>query len=338
MALLDAPHPRDLTDEQWNFIGPFLPELARRKDGRGRPWRENRAVFNGILWILRTGAPWADLPDRYPSYQTCHRRFQQWVRSGVLRSILEVLAQALLDEGYLNLQEAFIDGSFAPAKQGGASIGKTKRGKGSKIMAIADCQGLPVAVHVESATPHEVRLVHATLAERFVRQLPERLIGDNAYESDRAGCGTGKPWRRADRPAPEDPETADARRSPAASLPTEVEDRATFCLAPELSADRRALRANRGELSRHATPCLQPHSLAGFMRWPLVAALHGRQALLRRCPVRSPLRCLSSPTRACDGGTPSRRRFKTLLSSSRRRSCIPCSRRYSGDRCWPRQR
>ena len=52
-------------------------------------------------------------------------------------------------------------------------------------MAIADRQGLPVAVHVESATPYEVRLVHATLAERFVRQLPERLIEDNAYESDR---------------------------------------------------------------------------------------------------------------------------------------------------------
>jgi transposase len=52
-------------------------------------------------------------------------------------------------------------------------------------MAIADRQGLPVAVHVESATSHEVRLVHATLAQRFVRRLPERLIGDNAYESDR---------------------------------------------------------------------------------------------------------------------------------------------------------
>ena len=81
--------------------------------------------------------------------------------------------------------EAFIDGSFAPAKQGGARVGKTKRGKGSTIMASADRQGLPVAVHVESATPHEVTLVHATLAERFVRQLPERLIGDNAYESDK---------------------------------------------------------------------------------------------------------------------------------------------------------
>jgi transposase len=109
------------------------------------------------------------LPARYPSHQTCHRRLQQWVRAGVLRSILETLAQALHDEGHLDLQEAFIDGSFASAKRGGACVGKTKRGKGSKIMAIADRQGRPVAVHVESATPHEVTLVHATLAERFVR-------------------------------------------------------------------------------------------------------------------------------------------------------------------------
>ena len=185
MALPAASHSRDLTDEQWVLIGPFLPKLARRTDGRGRPWRENRAVLNGILSILRTGAPWADLPDRYPSYQTCHRRFQQWVRAGVLRGVLEVLAQALHDEGYLDLQETFIDGSFAPAKQGGAGVGKTKRGKGSKIMAIADRRGLPVAVHVESATPHEVTLVHATLAQRFVKPFPVRLIGDNAYESDR---------------------------------------------------------------------------------------------------------------------------------------------------------
>jgi len=89
-------------------------------------------VLNGSLWVLRTGAPWADLPNRYPSYQTCHRRFQHWVRAGLLRTILEVLAQALHDEGYLDLQEAFLDGSFAPAKQGGAAVGRTKRGKGRR--------------------------------------------------------------------------------------------------------------------------------------------------------------------------------------------------------------
>ena len=60
-----ATHSRDLTDEHWDLIGRFLPEPVRRADGRGRPWRENRAVSNGIMWILRTGAPWVDLPDRY---------------------------------------------------------------------------------------------------------------------------------------------------------------------------------------------------------------------------------------------------------------------------------
>ena len=64
-------------------------------------------------------------------------------------------------------------------------MGKTKRGKGTKIMAVADSAGLPVAVCVESATPHEVTLVQQTLAEIFVAEPVERLIGDNAYDSDR---------------------------------------------------------------------------------------------------------------------------------------------------------
>src|SRR5207253_6573131 len=70
----------DLTDAQWAVLQPFLHPKPVRK--RGRPWQDARAVFNGILWVLRTGAPWHDLPDRYPPYQTCHRRFQQWQRDG----------------------------------------------------------------------------------------------------------------------------------------------------------------------------------------------------------------------------------------------------------------
>ena len=66
----------------------------------------------------------------------------------------------------------------------GSGVGPTKRGKGSKIMAIADRHGLPVAVHVVSASPNEATLVEATLQRRFLRQTPERLIGDKAYDSD----------------------------------------------------------------------------------------------------------------------------------------------------------
>ena len=109
---------RDLTDAQWETLDKLIPEPPCRKDRRGRPWKNRRAVLNGVLWVLRTGAPWADVPDRYPSYQTCHRRFQQWVRSGMMRGVLEALAIELRARGGLDVKEAFIDGSFAPAKKG----------------------------------------------------------------------------------------------------------------------------------------------------------------------------------------------------------------------------
>ena len=63
-------------------------------------------------------------------------------------------------------------------------MGKTKRGKGTKLMAMADASGLPLAVHAASASPHEVTLVEATLAASFAGEEPERLIGDRAYDSD----------------------------------------------------------------------------------------------------------------------------------------------------------
>ena len=107
----------DLTDAQWAVLDPlFRPQ--RRSDGRGRPWRDTRAVVNGVLWILRTGASLADLPNRYPPYQTCHRRFQHWQRSGVLLQLLQKLAEDLRDRGKLDLSEAFVDASFSSAKKG----------------------------------------------------------------------------------------------------------------------------------------------------------------------------------------------------------------------------
>jgi hypothetical protein len=90
----------------------------RRHDGKGRPWRDARTVLNGVLWILRTGAQWQDLPRRYPPYQTCHRRFQQWQRDGRFEVILQTLAEDLVDRGGLDLSEGSIDVSFSGAKKG----------------------------------------------------------------------------------------------------------------------------------------------------------------------------------------------------------------------------
>src|SRR5450432_1098600 len=98
----------DLTDAQWVVLDPLF-----RPRRRGRPWRDTRAVVNGVLWILR--APWHDLPNRYPPY---HRRFQHWQRSGVLLQLLQKLAEDLRDRGKLDLSEAFVDASFSSAKKG----------------------------------------------------------------------------------------------------------------------------------------------------------------------------------------------------------------------------
>jgi transposase len=108
----------DLKDEQWAMVEPLLPKVARRADGKGRPRVDDRAILNGILWILRTGAPWHDMPNRYPPYQTCHRRFQEWVAKGVFEKVLRALVKDVKERGGLDLTECFIDGSFVIFKKG----------------------------------------------------------------------------------------------------------------------------------------------------------------------------------------------------------------------------
>lgn len=123
----------DLTDAQWATLEPLIPEPVRRLDRRGRPWRDRREVLNGVLWVLRTGAPWKDLPERYPPYQTCHRRFQQWVRSGVFERVLGALAEDLKARGGLDLSECFVDATFASAKKGVLEWARPSGAKGAWV-------------------------------------------------------------------------------------------------------------------------------------------------------------------------------------------------------------
>jgi len=77
----------ELTAEQRMSVEPVL-RPARREDNRSRPWHDARAVLNGVLWVLGTGAQLRELPEKYPPFQTCHRRFQQWIRTGKLKEVL----------------------------------------------------------------------------------------------------------------------------------------------------------------------------------------------------------------------------------------------------------
>ena len=82
---------RDINDEEWQRIAPLLPELRPRSELRGRPLANTRSVLNGVLWVMYSGATWSAMPRKYPSYQTCHRRFKAWHQSGVLKRMLEQL-------------------------------------------------------------------------------------------------------------------------------------------------------------------------------------------------------------------------------------------------------
>jgi transposase len=122
---------------------------------------------------LQTVAAWRFLREEFPSPSTCWRRLKQWEEEGVWLQAWRTLLGGLDQEGLLH------------------GVGKTKRGKGTKWMVMVDGKGLPLGVRLESASPSEVTLAEATLAEVRVprpkgrpRQKPERAIGERGYDSD----------------------------------------------------------------------------------------------------------------------------------------------------------
>ena len=108
---------RLLTDAQWEKIEPLLPKPKRSPKG-GRKPVDNRRVLEGILWVLRTGARWKDLPAEFPSPSTCWRRLRDWEEQDVWLTIWRAFLGELDQKGQLDWSEAFADGSFAPAKKG----------------------------------------------------------------------------------------------------------------------------------------------------------------------------------------------------------------------------
>ena len=117
-----------VTDAQWAKIEPLLPRLPRSRRG-GRPWVANRAVIDGILWVLKTGARWCDLPSEYPSPATCWRRLKRWDEDGTWERIWRAFLTELNARGRLEWETAFIDGTFASAKKGALTSDRPSAGK-----------------------------------------------------------------------------------------------------------------------------------------------------------------------------------------------------------------
>lgn len=109
-----------VSDREWEFLSNHLSKLPRRAaHSRGRPRASDRALFEGILWILVTGSRWRDLPKKtYPAKSSCYRRFAQWCSDGSWQKVQHALVRMLGGRGKIDLAEGFIDGSFIRAKKG----------------------------------------------------------------------------------------------------------------------------------------------------------------------------------------------------------------------------
>src|SRR2546430_2989675 len=111
----------ELTDEQWKLISPLVPQKAART---GRPAKDPRLMLNGIFWILGTGAPWRDLPERFGSCKTVHRYFSNWRRAGVFAAIIEALQIKLDKRGLIDWELWCVDGANVRASRAAAGADK----------------------------------------------------------------------------------------------------------------------------------------------------------------------------------------------------------------------
>jgi transposase len=117
----------DLTDQQWQQLQPLLPP---QKPTTGRPAKDHRTIINGILWVLRTGAPWRDLPERYGPWPTVASRFYRWRQAGRWERLLASVQQQSNIRGKVNWELHYVDGTIVRAHQPGAGArGKTRQAR-----------------------------------------------------------------------------------------------------------------------------------------------------------------------------------------------------------------
>jgi transposase len=131
--LLHIMHRGDLTNAQWERLQPLLPP---QKPKTARPAVDHRRILNGMLWILRTGAPWHDLPERYGPWRTVASRFYRWQKAGVFQPLFDTLKQQADATGQLDWDVHFLDSTMVRAHQHAAGAKKgmlrPKRSGGAK--------------------------------------------------------------------------------------------------------------------------------------------------------------------------------------------------------------
>ncbi len=171
-----------ITDKQWEIISPVLQRPKRSVFGR--PRANEREVFEAILFMLHTGMPWKLLPRSFPPKSTVHDYLQQWSQSRAFRMLFAQVIRHLIEVGRIDVEECFVDATFAAAKGGGDAVGLSPKGKGTKVQLVVDGQGIPLALSVDASGVPEHDMVQQTLDLGQPEAQPQRLIGDKAYDVD----------------------------------------------------------------------------------------------------------------------------------------------------------
>jgi transposase len=126
-----------VTDELWAMVGPLVPHRRPQPKG-GRPWVDDRATLNGILYVLRSGIPWRMLPPElgYGSGVTCWRRLREWQRRGVWRRLHQVMLERLAAAYRIDWTRASLDSRSLAAKKGEPPSGRTRPTRASRARSI----------------------------------------------------------------------------------------------------------------------------------------------------------------------------------------------------------
>src|SRR5437763_6845813 len=151
------PYPSDVSDEEWSFVAPYLTLMTEEAPQREHDLRE---VFNGLRWIIRTGAQWRMMPHDLPPWHTVYQQGQRWLKARVFEAIVHDLREVLrLAEGR-NAQPSaaiFDSRTLQSSPESGARAGYdgAKRKKGSKVHLAVDTLGHLLALHVTAASEQD---------------------------------------------------------------------------------------------------------------------------------------------------------------------------------------
>ncbi|QSA98979.1 IS5 family transposase [Methylococcus sp. EFPC2] len=177
--MADSGHRRhDISDRVWQLLEPRLPG---REGAWGGKAHDNRRFINAVFWILRTGAPWRDLPPDYGDWKNTHRRFCRWRDKGIWESLLE---QLVIEPDYewlmIDASHIKVHPHAAGAKGGSQDMGVTKGGFNSKIHLAVDAHGMPLRVIVTAGT-----VADCTQASTLIAGLDaQHLLADKGYDTD----------------------------------------------------------------------------------------------------------------------------------------------------------